>query len=895
MKGNKKREFTRYTALIVIMCLIFTAITSKLFVLQVVKGEGYKELANNKSIREIPDAAPRGNITDRNGAVLAKSEQSYVLVYNQTDESDKTFFDTMDKVFKILDENGETKQDDFELKIDPFGFVFRSNDAQTQRALEIRFKRDRGLNEEIERKLSKDKKNKLTKEEQDKIVDEELLKITPEETFKKLIKQYGIDDKKYSLEEQRRFMIIKDKMKMQSFSGFKQVVIASNIKKETAFKFMQMLNDLPGIDVTTQPLRTYPNGELGSAFLGYISKISSDQDKYQDKGYDISSDYIGTAGIESVFEDRLRGSKGGRIVKLNKNGRVIEELGRREPYPGQTVQLTIDKDVQAAAEKALDDKMAELRANPYAQIGSNTTNATRGAAVAIDVNTGAVIALASRPGYDPNWFAAPGGLTSEQYKQLYPNVDEIGRKFIEQRGLTSYYPGQSEEDVLNKLFPVDKSIKDKTVRQDIHDIIPKPLFDYATQSKSIPGSTFKPMTGIAALESGVITPDFGVDDQAWFDKGGKNGIVRFTNDGPNGWVNLSKAIEKSSNPYFMTLGKMLRDAFGDDVLAKYAWKFGLGVDPNSNVKPATGIEIPEAFGQVFNSWSLKNRYSQTYLWKTMESLKAGGDDRGNKYTPIDLYDNDKDSDKVKTAKSDLKKAIQDSIKEGDKAFDKDKYKNLITNLIQLDPQYSGKNISDKEISAMLNTIYYIAVSDANSQIRAPFSIEDASIGQGINEFTPVQLANYIATIANGGTRYSVHLVDKFLDATGKTIEEVKPEIVEKTGVKPENIEAVKAGMAAVNEKGTAAEAFKGFSIPTAGKTGTATISNEQESFGRTDTAVYVGFAPLENPKIAVCVMIFDGGHGAGAAYVARDIYDAYFHLNGQNNGQNQSTQNNNGQ
>lgn len=900
MKGDKKREFTRYTALIVIMCLIFTAITSQLFVLQVVKGEEYKEKANTRSIREIPDAAPRGNIVDRNGAVLAKSEQSYVLVYNQTDESDKTFFDTMDKVFKILDENGETKQDDFELKIDPFSFVFRSNDAKTQRMLEIRFKRDRGLNEELEKNLSKDKKKKLTKEEQDKIVDEELLKITPEETFKKLIKQYGIDDKKYSLEEQRRFMIIKDKMKMQSFSGYKHVVVASNIKKETAFKFKQMLNDLPGIDVTTQPIRSYPNGELGSAFLGYISKIASDQDKYQEKGYDVSSDYVGTAGIESVFEDRLKGSKGGKIVKLNKNGRIIEELGRRDPYPGQTVQLTIDKDVQAAVEKALDDKMAELRANPYAQIGSNTANATRGAAVAIDVNTGAVIALASRPGYDPNWFAAPGGLTTEQYKQLYPNVDEIGRKFIEQRGLTSYYPGQSEEDVLNKLFPVDKSIKDKTVRQDIHDIIPKPLFNYATQSKSIPGSTFKPMTAIAALESGVITPDFGVDDQAYFDKGtGPGGRVWFTTDGPNGWVNLSKALERSSNPYFMKVGEMLRNSFGDDILAKYAWKFGLGVEPNSKAKPATGIEIPEAFGQVFNNWSLKNRYSQTYLWNTMESLKAGGDDRGNKYTPIDLYDNDKDSDKVKTAKSDLKKAIQDSIKEGDKAFDKANYKNLINNLIQLDPQYSGKNISDKEISAMLNTIYYITVSDANSQIRAPFNIEDASIGQGINEFTPVQLANYIATIANGGTRYSVHLVDKFLDANGKTIEEVKPEIAEKTGVKPENIEAVKAGMAAVNEKGTASQAFKDFSIQTAGKTGTATISNAQESFGRTDTAVYVGFAPLENPQIAVCVMIFDGGHGGSVAPVARAIYDAYFNHNNQNNtqnnNQNQSTQNNNGQ
>ncbi|MCH5139147.1 penicillin-binding protein, partial [Clostridiaceae bacterium UIB06] len=436
MKGDKKIEFTRYTALIIIMIIIFTAIASKLFSLQVLKAEEYKEKANNSSIREIPEAAPRGNILDKNGVLLATNDKSYVLVYNQTNESDKTFFDTMDKVFKILDESGETQQDDFELKINPFRFEFTSSDPQVQRALEIRFKKDRGLDFDIQKKLFKDKKDKLTKEDQDKI-DEELLKITPEETFKKLVKQYKIDDSKYSLEEQRRFMIIKDKLKMQSFSGYKPVTVANNIKKETAFKFKQILNGLSGIDVNTEPIRTYPNGELGSAFIGYISKISTNQDKYQEKGYDVSTDYVGTSGIESVFEDRLKGSKGGRIVKLNKQGRVVEELGSREPYPGQSIQLTIDKDVQAAAEKALDEKMKELRDNPFSQNRSNTTNATRAAAVVIDVNTGAVLALASRPGFDPNLFSAPGKLPQDKYNEFFnPDLAQMGMQYIQQRGIT---------------------------------------------------------------------------------------------------------------------------------------------------------------------------------------------------------------------------------------------------------------------------------------------------------------------------------------------------------------------------------------------------------------------------------------------------------------------------
>ncbi|MBC2580624.1 penicillin-binding transpeptidase domain-containing protein [Clostridium sp. DJ247] len=895
MIKDKDKKFTRYTALTMIMIFIFTGIASKLFLLQIVKGAEYKEKADNKSIREIPDAAPRGNIIDKNGSILASSDKMYVLVYNQTDENDKKFFDTMDKVFKILDENGEAQQDDFELKVSPFRFEFRSDDAETKKALELRFKKDRGFYEQKQRELFKDKKE-LTKEDQTKIADE-VLKITPEEVFNNLVKQYKIDSK-YSLEQQRRFMIVKDAMKMQSFSGYKPIVVANNIKKETAFKFLQMLNDLPGIDVNTQPIRTYPNGELGSAFLGYISKITlnddKDKDRYESKGYDISSDYIGVAGIESKFEDRLKGSKGGRIVKLNKQGRIIEELGSREPYPGQTIQLTIDKDVQAAAENALDKKMAELRANPYSQLRSNTANATRGAAAVIDVNTGAILALVSRPGYNPNFFAVPGGLSQESYNKFFsPDLAQFGRQYIQQRGLMSYYSGKSEEDVLNILFPLDKSIKNNTtIRQDSYDIYPKPFYNYATQSLVPPGSTFKPMTAIAGLETGVITPDYSVDDEGYFDKG--SGIpTYFELDGRNGWVNLAKAIEKSSNPYFMTVGKLLRTAFGDDILAKYAWKFGLGADPNSNVKPATGIEIPENFGQVYNATSNKNLFANTYLWNTMAMLKNGSDNRGSKFIPIDLYDNDDDSDKVKALKMDIKTLIQNSIKEGSKAFDKLNYQKKLTDLTQLDPQYNGKSISTKEMNTITNAIYYITVSDANSQLRVGANIYDASIGQGMNHFTPIQMANYIATLANGGTRYKVHLVDKFLDANGKVIEDnSKPEVIEKTGVKPENIEAVKAGMIAVNEKGTAAGAFQNFPIKTAGKTGTASLTN-QEAYGRTDYAEYVGFAPVDNPQIAVCVMIFDGGQGAGAAYVARDIYSAYFHVNDQNGTQQNGAQNSN--
>lgn len=939
---NKKKSFNRFTALVIIMILIFTAITSRLTYLQVVKAEDYKEKANRKSITEIQEFAPRGEIKDRNGHLLANSQQSYSLTYTETDESKANFFETMDKVFKVLDDNKEVQKDDFELKINPYRFEFKVQNDDIRKDVELRFKKDRGLDDEVKNKLYPKKKDTLTDEEQAK-VDEQLLEITPEQTFNYLVKQYkltpkdtfknivdqyrsapndtfqlikskykissedevktlldhyvndkkktketfdqlvvkcGVDKLTYTLEQQRRYMLVKDTQKMQSFSGYKPVEIAKNIKQDTAFIFSQMLNDLPGVDISIQPIRNYPYDELGSAFLGYISKINSaNKDKYDEKGYDTNTDYIGAAGLERAFEDKLKGSKGGKIVKLNKQGRVFEELGIRESYPGQTLNLTIDKDVQYAAEVALDKTMADLQKRGV-QGDVDTTNATRGAAVAVDVNTGGILALASRPGFNPNDFAK--GLTEDQYKKYFsPDYTAFGK-------LKGY-----NDDKINQLFPM---YKDTNTRYDKYDILPKPLYNYATLSLTQPGSTFKPITAIAGLEKGVIGVNDTVDDEAVFDDG--NGFkTTFYDDGRNGIVNLTSAIAKSSNPYFMTIAQRLRAPYGDDAIAEYAWKFGLGVKPNSGEKTSTGIEFAsdeENYGQVFNSYSIKNNYATSYLATSMERLKSGKGLKGNTYTPIDLYNNDADSNEVRKLKKDFKDQISNFIKNGgwvegvgskdDKnsgikrdTYVMNTYINLINKLIAADPIYKGKDISKNEISSMAYDLLSISIYDGYFQSTAPFNIYNASIGQGISNFTPLQLANYVATLANGGNRYKLHLVDKIADASGNVIQEIKPEIVEKTGVSQATLDAVKAGMLAVNEKdGTARGVFEGLPFQTAGKTGSATFRNDQADFGRTSYGLYVGFAPYNNPKIAVAVVIFDGGHGGSVAPIARAMYEAYF-------------------
>lgn len=862
---DRKIKFNRFMALILIMFLFFSLLLSRIAYLQIVKAEEYSEAVNRRSIMEIVDFTPRGNILDSKGNILATSKQTYMVTYNSIDENKDQFFNTMLRVFKILEENGETIKDDFPIvqsAEDPnkLVFQFKADTEEARQWTELRFKKDRGLDEEIVRLIAGDKKNELTEEEKREI-DDKLLNISAEETFYKLLKSYKIDDKdnpQYDLKTQRSLMIVKDAVKMQSFEGYKPVVISKDIKKETALIVLQQLNDLPGIDISMQPTRYYPFNELGSAILGYISKIPSWQkEAYEERGYDVATDYIGMAGIEQAFEDRLKGSKGSRIVKINKYGRVIEELGQRESYPGQTIQLTIDKDVQAAAEKALDETMKKLQAMGKVQ-DVDMKNATRGAAVAIDVNTGAIIALASRPGFDPNFFSETGSLDSELYKKYF-NLD------IEN---TAKQMGYTQEQI-EKLFPVDKSIKNNTtIRQDLYDILPKPLYNYATLSIIPPGSTFKPLTAVAALETGLITPQTTFVDNGYFDDG-MNFKTTFA-VGAYGKVNLAKALEVSSNPFFMTLGKWLREGFGEDILAQYAWKFGLGE------KSPSGIEIPERYGQVYNSKSIQELFGTQYLWSTMEMLKEGKDARGNLFPQIDLYDRESDSDKLKGIKKELKAQIQQSIKSG--AFSNEIYSRLFNDLVAEDSQYKDKNISKTDIESIIRAVNGITVYDANSQLKIGANMYNAAIGQGINSFTPLQMANFIATLVNGGNRYKLHLVDKVLSPEGKIIEEAKPEILNTVGLKQTTIDAVKEGMYRVDrdDQGTANSTFKDFAIDTGGKTGSATFSNNQHDIGRTSYGWYVGFAPYDNPKIAVSVVIFDGGHGGYVAPVAKAMYEAFF-------------------
>lgn len=255
-------------------------------------------------------------------------------------------------------------------------------------------------------------------------------------------------------------------------------------------------DDLPGAIIEPEQLRHYPYGGLASHQFGYIGKVSPSQRKKEQADIGMLT---GQSGLEKIYDKLLRGVAGRRMIQVNAAGRKVKDLGIEEPRPGTDIYLTIDLDAQKAAEEGL---------------GSRS-----GAVVAMDPNTGEILALTSHPTYDPNLF--PRGISPKDWVQL---------------------------------------MKDPS----------HPMYNRAIQSVYPPGSTFKIIVALAGLESGVIKLDDKVACKGFLMSGRHS--FRCWKKGGHGAVSFHQALVESCDVYFYTMGERI----GWDRVAEYARKLGYG-------------------------------------------------------------------------------------------------------------------------------------------------------------------------------------------------------------------------------------------------------------------------------------------------------------------------------
>lgn len=521
-----------------------------------------------------------------------------------------------------------------------------------------------------------------------------------------LVKRYKLED--FSPADQRTIAGVRYEMERRGFSVSVRYTFAENVSISTVTKVKERGFDLKGADIAESSIRQYVSGSIMPHIIGYIGPMYKEEydvikKEKNDKLKEINKDYklndtIGKAGAELQFEDTLRGRYGVRRITLNASGDVVKSETVEEPVPGNTVVLTIDSKMQQVAQSALANEIDLLQRTAPAGKGRE---ADSGAAVVIDVKTGEVLAAATYPSYD-----------MQTFKYDYDSLTSDERK---------------------------------------------PLINRAYFGTYAVGSCFKPITAIAGLARGIITPTSAITCNRVYMglPGSENpGAYRPTCLSTHGSITVLDALRYSCNIFFYDTGYKLTIGTIDE----YATQFGLA--------QPTGLELPEMIGEL-SSPETKAKYES-------------------------------------------------------------------------DPWFPGDTVQ-------------------------------SAIGQLYNNFTVLQMANYTATLANRGTRMEAHIVKSIEDYNfDKTVFETKPVVAGYVDAPREAFDTVAEGMLRATRIGTSQNYIGDYPIDIASKTGTPETH-------RYPNSVFIAFAPVRDPQIAVAVVIEDGWHGYTGAPVARAIFDQYFY------------------
>ncbi|CDC78823.1 penicillin-binding protein 2 [Clostridium sp. CAG:465] len=520
---------------VIVISVIFIA---TLFNLQIVNGENYREQSEKRMLRTKNITAPRGEIYDRNGVILATNKLSYDVELYKVRVSTKEQNDGILRLVEILNENSDKVYSTFPVNDDLNGFNFE--------------------NDEEEQKWKKEMKFDST--------------LTFDQVIDKYIEKYELQDYSDNRLNQIKMIEIKYEANLNGYSLFNSATIAKDISQKSVAKIGEEKYKIYGISIVSVPKRYYPNGNLLSHTIGYVSKISSTEyEKKKEQGYNVNS-VIGKAGIEQSFEKYLRGNDGVIKEETDTLGNVSSQTETTEAKSGDNVTLTIDYRLQKVAEESLLNTINGLQNGTL--VGKKFSDANAGAVVVLDVDSGEVLASASYPTYDIN--SLIGGISIKDWNALQNNS--------------------------------------------LH-----PMVNRVVSGIYSPGSTFKMLVGMAGLMNGKITVDEKYYDPGIYPYGYHPKCWLYTDRHmTHGWINIEGAIKGSCNCYFYEVGRRI----GISEIVKYAKLFGLG--------QKTGIELSgEAAGTIAGADD-KSEDGLKSPWYLGDTLSAAIGQSGSSYTPIQL-------------------------------------------------------------------------------------------------------------------------------------------------------------------------------------------------------------------------------------------------------------------
>lgn len=801
MKNNKtnRNNKTRYVAMGVIMALVFSVFGWRLYDLQIANQETYAAQAEEKKQKTLTLTGSRGKILDRNAVPLAYNQRSFEVQFyrdpsRSTQADREAYTQSIMEVIEIVEKNGKETIDEFWLERNEEGEWQFNTGTTNEAANETRISQWRG---------------------------NFMLNSTPvEDLFDQLCINYGIPEE-LSEEEKIKILAIWQEIQMNAYLS-KPVTIAYNVDFQTVSEIEARSMDLDGVSIAESSERVYPKGSLAAHVIGYVGKITSEEDlaAYKEKGYSNDA-LVGQTGIESSMEDQLspyaNNRQGEQVVEVNRRGKIVRQLSYTAPVDGDSVQLTLDSQLQAVLEQALEDNINEINKEQqkiikterwqkqnedilkeYKEQGKEIQLARSGAAVAMDPNTGEVLAMASYPSYD-----------------------------------LSILTGT-----------VDKQAWNEVVNDDRY-----PLLNRAIATRDTPGSIFKLCTALAGLMEGVITPETEIYDAHTYEGTDVVHPPSCWSSTSHGNQNVVEAIKNSCNYFFYWTGERL----GSTALSKWAAKLGL--------TSRTGIELPgEVTSFVGNqsmlydaSRAIDDQYTSKPLYAARmikQKLKEIGQDRGIE------YDDDR-LDRVTKSMLDIVVTTESKSEWAAKIHD------ILLADMNLPIEYIRSNYLANTFQSYLNDLKWTA----NETIMA-------AIGQSITQITPIAAARYVSAVVNGGTVYDAQIVDKVISPDGDIVLDKQPSVVTQIEGADEYFELIREGMRDVTSTeydGTAAKYYANTKYPMGAKTGTS----QRTELDIENNSWHVAFGPYDDPQIVVVVYIQNGYAGGMSSPTAITTITSY--------------------
>lgn len=809
---DDKKVNDRFIIIRNMLLVVFAVILIKLVYMAVFKYDYYIEQAENKTYKEIPIKAARGDIKDRYGRVLATTKNQFTVQVSadgisKTDSNKNSKANEISlKLINLLEANGESYTDDFPIYIKN-GKYYYTYDKEIRE-----YKESKGIPQDLNAKesfyylvdklidegvLSKEDKRleasklqaKLNKNGEYppilvskwmftaernkndwlasfKITDSN---VSAKEAFNK-IKDYYSENTTLPLNEgmsdddARKVLVVRNLLKSQGYSRYNPVTIAQGVSESTISQIEEKLMEMPGVSVSSEPVRYYPSGTLASHILGYIGKIpSTSESTYLENGYS-KSDLVGLSGVEKSYEDQLRGTDGYKKVQVDALGKITKELEVSEPKSGDTVYLSIDKDLQEVAQDSLTRTLEFARSGGTFESvygnksgGGTAPNAQSGAVIAIDVKTGDVLASVSYPAYDPNMFTK-GSVSYDEYQTLLP---------------------ENSNDSL----------------------APSKLLNLVTQGVFQPGSTFKMITGMAALENG-LSPNYTINDPGYIKLGNRYfaDYVWHKSKSNHGATNLYKAIQESCNIYFYTIGS--------------GKNWTGGSDPNVDMGPEKILEYANLFGLSEKTGLVDEIEERNGTVPTTEQKLESTKTLLKSYLNKNMANDFTDITKEKNL-DEFESRIDEIVSWADEEKTPGRVE-AINRLLEL-------KVKEDRAEDLADHIVFDYLNQAKWTTADTFNL---AIGQGENAYTPAQMARYVAAIANGGNLLELSVVKKTISSDYKDVVEDTNESTKINFKNSDNLKDLIQGMKQMTTLSSARTTFAGLDVEVAAKTGTAEKSGK---------------------------------------------------------------------